>query len=136
LGEAASRITHLARGRLAVGQVGINGAKMAKSTGNLILVNDLLQKHRAAAIRLLILDRRWADPWEYTPESLVVAEERLDRLYAAAGRTGDNGAAPEAVVDALLADLDVPTALNVAEEAGGDAARVLLRTLRLDGVVI
>jgi cysteinyl-tRNA synthetase len=136
LGEAASRITHLARGRLAVGQVGINGAKMAKSTGNLILVNDLLQKHRAAAIRLLILDRRWADPWEYTPESLVVAEERLDRLYAAAGRAGDNGAAPEAVVDALLADLDVPTALNVAEDAGGDAARVLLRTLRLDGVVV
>jgi cysteinyl-tRNA synthetase len=39
------------------------------------------------------------------------------------------------VVDALLADLDVPTALNVAEENGGDAARVLLRTLRLDPAI-
>jgi len=136
LGEAASRITHLARGRLAVGTVGVNGAKMAKSTGNLVLVSDLLGLHRAAAIRLLVLDRRWADPWEFEPAALVAAEDRLDRLYVAAGRTGADGTAPDAVIEALLADLDVPTALNIAEEAGGDAARVLLRTLRLDGVVI
>jgi cysteinyl-tRNA synthetase len=135
LGEAASRITHLARGRLAVGQVGINGAKMAKSTGNLILVSDLLQAHRPAAIRLLILDRHWADPWEYRPDLLLDAEDRLERIYSAAGRPSASGSSPEAVVDALLADLDVPTALNVAEENGGDAARVLLRTLRLDPAI-
>jgi cysteinyl-tRNA synthetase len=67
---------------------------------------------------------------------LLAAEDRLDLLYSAAGRPGGEGAAPEAVVDALLADLDVPTALRIAEDAGGDAARLLLRTLRLDGVVI
>ncbi|MGQ0843247.1 MAG: cysteine--tRNA ligase [Sporichthyaceae bacterium] len=136
LGEAASRITHLARGRLAVGTVGINGAKMAKSTGNLVLVSDVLREHRAAAVRLLVLDRRWADPWEFEPADLVAAEERLDRLYSAAGRPSATSAAPDEVVRALLDDLDVPTALNVAEEAGADAARLLLRTIRLDGVVI
>jgi cysteinyl-tRNA synthetase len=136
LGEAASRIAHLARGRLAVGTVAVNGAKMAKSTGNLVLVSDLLQKYRPAAIRLMVLDRRWADPWEYEPGMLVAAEDRLENLYSAAGRSGGEGGAPEAVVEALLADLNVPAALNLAEEAGGDAARLLLRTLRLDGVVI
>jgi cysteinyl-tRNA synthetase len=136
LGEAASRITHLARGRLAIGTVGINGAKMAKSTGNLVLVSDLLKEYRPAAIRLLVLDRRWADPWEFEPAALIAAEDRLEQLYAAAGRPGGEGNAPEAVVEALLADLDVPTALRIAEEAGGDAARLLMRTLRLDGVVV
>jgi cysteinyl-tRNA synthetase len=136
LGEAASRIAHLARGRLAVGTVAINGAKMAKSTGNLVLVSDLLHKYRPAAIRLMVLDRRWADPWEYEPGMLVAAEDRLENLYSAAGRSGGEGGAPDAVVEALLADLNVPAALNLAEEAGGDAARLLLRTLRLDGVVI
>jgi cysteinyl-tRNA synthetase len=134
IGEAATGIGHLARARLAVGTVGFNGAKMAKSTGNLVLVSDLLTKHRAAAIRLHLLDRAWADPWEFRHDELAGAEARLDRLYAAAGRATGGGTAGEAVINALLDDLDVPSALDLAEEAGGDAARFLLRTLRVDGV--
>jgi len=53
-------------------------------------------------------------------------------LYVAAGRAGSTAAAGTAVVDALLDDLDVPRALDVAEEVGGEAARLLLRTLALD----
>jgi L-cysteine:1D-myo-inositol 2-amino-2-deoxy-alpha-D-glucopyranoside ligase len=132
MAEAASRIAHLARGRLAVGTVHVNGAKMAKSTGNLVLVQTLLQDFRAAAVRLYILDRPWADPWEFAPEDLLAADARLERVYSAAGRPGGSDAAPGAVVDALLANLDVPAALAVAEEAGGEAARLLLRTLALD----
>jgi L-cysteine:1D-myo-inositol 2-amino-2-deoxy-alpha-D-glucopyranoside ligase len=133
IGEAASRIGHLARGRLAVGTVGVNGAKMAKSTGNLVLVADLLTQYRAAGIRLYLLDRPWANPWEFQHDDLAAADARLDRLYAAAGKPTGSNAAGDAVIKALLDDLDVPTALNIAEEAGGEAARLLLRTLRLDG---
>ncbi len=79
-----------------------------------------------------MLDRRWADPWEFRPAELEAADAKLERIYSAAGRPGNSASAPEAVVDALLADLDVPAALAVAEEAGGDAARLLLRTLSLD----
>jgi L-cysteine:1D-myo-inositol 2-amino-2-deoxy-alpha-D-glucopyranoside ligase len=134
IGEAASRIGHLARGRLAVGTVHVNGAKMAKSTGNLVLVSDLLTAHRAAGLRLYLLDRPWADPWEFRAEDLAAADARLDRVYAAAGKPNGSGSAADAVITALLDDLDVPTALNIAEESGGDAARLVLRTLRLDGV--
>jgi hypothetical protein len=55
----------------------------------------------------------------------------LERFYAAAGRTGGSQADVERVRDALLNDLDVPTALQVAQEAGGEAAREVQRTLRL-----
>jgi cysteinyl-tRNA synthetase len=131
LGEAASRITHLARGRLAIGTVGINGAKMAKSTGNLILANDLLTTHSPAAIRLMCLGRPWAEPWSYSPEVLDQAAATIDELYAAAARPDGTGAGVAAVPAALLHNLDVPTALNIALEDGGQAARTLVEILAL-----
>jgi len=105
---------------------------MAKSTGNLVLVADLLRDHPPAAVRLLLLDRRWDAPWEHDAASLPGAAARLDRLHAAAGTPGGSPAGVEAVTAALVDDLDVPRALAVAEDAGGDAARLVVRTLALD----
>ena len=76
-----------ARAWLHVGTVTIDGAKMAKSAGNLVLLQHLLAGHPAAAVRLMILDRRWADSWDYTPALIGAAAERLEDLYRAAGRT-------------------------------------------------
>jgi cysteinyl-tRNA synthetase len=135
--EAATGVAPFARVRVGIGTVHLDGAKMAKSTGNLVLVSDLLRDASPAAIRLLILDRPWSQAWNYRAEDLSAAGDRLDRLYAAAGRvsTGDAAVAGDAAADevrrALLDDLDVRRALDVAEESGGDAARLLLRTLAL-----
>lgn len=129
--EAASGVTPFARSWLHVGTVGIDGAKMAKSTGNLVLVADLLREHRPAALRLLLLDRRWNEAWDYSPDLLDAAESRVDDLYAAAGRPDGSSGAEEAVSAALLDDLDVPGALAVALEAGGAAARSAVRLLGL-----
>jgi cysteinyl-tRNA synthetase len=60
---------------------------MAKSAGNLVLVSDLLARYPAAAVRLMILDRSWADDWDYQPDLLDAAARRLESLYSAAGRT-------------------------------------------------
>ncbi|CAN5797626.1 cysteine--tRNA ligase [soil metagenome] len=121
----------LARTQLHVGTVSIDGAKMAKSTQNLVLVADLLRQHRPEALRLLLLDRVWHHPWQFTPEGLDAATARLDRLHAAAGRSSGSEPATDAVSRALLDDLDVPTALSVAEQEGGAPARRLLRVLAL-----
>lgn len=121
-----------ARARLHVGTVSVDGAKMAKSTGNLVLVADVLTGTSPAALRLLLLDRPWAAAWDYSSDGLSEAEARLERLYAAAGRATAPEGAAQAVVDALVDDLDVPRALALAEEAGGEAARLALRTLALD----
>ncbi len=122
----------LARAHLHVGTVGIDGAKMAKSTQNLVLVADLLQHYRPEVLRMLLLDRVWHQPWQFAHADLDAAGDRLDRVYSAAGRVGASEAAAAAVTDALLDDLDVSGALAIAEDAGGTPARRLLRVLALD----
>jgi L-cysteine:1D-myo-inositol 2-amino-2-deoxy-alpha-D-glucopyranoside ligase len=129
--EAAVSVAPFARRMLHVGAVSQGGAKMAKSTGNLTLVADLLETAPAAAVRLMLLDRRWSEGWEFRPELLTAATDALHELYAAAARPGTTDAAEEQVVAALLDDLDVPRALAVATEAGGAAGRLLIRVLSL-----
>jgi cysteinyl-tRNA synthetase len=125
-------VTPFARAWLHVGTVQVNGGKMAKSAGNLVLVSDVVADHPPAALRLLLTDRPWGQPWDFEPAALDAAAARLERLYAAAAR-GTDGApsAARAVADALATDLDVPAALAVAEDDGGAAARLALSVLGL-----
>ena len=130
LAETLTGVTPFARARLSAGVVRVAGAKMAKSAGNLVLVSSVLAEYPAASVRLLILDRRWDEGWDYDRAGLDGAVARLERLQAAAGRPdrtvpGSAGAAVDAVRAALANDLDVPAALRIAEESGGQAARVL-----------
>ena len=128
--EAATGAAPFARRTMHVGTVHLGGTKMAKSTGNLVLVRDLLADHEGAAVRLLLLHRSWAEPWEYDAAALADAADRLSRVRAAAGRSGA-AEGRDLVLTALLDDLDVPTAAALAEEHGGEAARTLLSVLRL-----
>jgi len=128
--EAATSVVPFSRVRLHVGTVCQDGAKMAKTTGNLTLVADLLRDHEPAAVRLLLLDRPWRDAWEYRVGDLHGAAAKLERLYAAAGRPSRHAGAGE-VIAALLDDLDVPRAVEIALDSGGEAARQLIRTLSL-----
>ena len=129
LAEAFTGVTPFARARLNVGVVRVAGAKMAKSAGNLVLVRDLLRDYPAGAVRLLILHRQWDQDWDYNRAGLDEAAARLERLQAAAGRPGPAAAGPGAPVAAvraaLASDLDAPAALRIAEDDGGQAARVL-----------
>ena len=133
MAEAFTGVSPYARAWLHVGTVTVGGVKMAKSAGNLVLVSDLLARHTAAAVRLMILDRSWARDWDYSGASLEAAAARLDELYRAAGRTDEAG--PHAIAEIrrlLAADLEVPAALEVAIETGGAPARLLIATLGLD----
>jgi L-cysteine:1D-myo-inositol 2-amino-2-deoxy-alpha-D-glucopyranoside ligase len=130
LAEVFTGVTPFSRAQLNAGVVRVAGAKMAKSAGNLVLVSELLKEHSAAAVRLLILDRRWDQDWDFSQAGLDEADTRLERLHSAAGRPeravgGDGGTAVAAMRAALADDLDVPTALRIAEEEGGQAARSL-----------
>jgi cysteinyl-tRNA synthetase len=133
IAEAVTGVTPYSRRWMRVGIVAIDGAKMAKSTGNLVLVDDLLADHPPAVVRLALLDRRWDAPWEWTTSSTDTAGARLDALRTAAGRPagGDADAGVAAVRAALRADLDVPAAIDTAVEAGGAAAESLISLLQL-----
>ncbi|HEX9043025.1 MAG TPA: class I tRNA ligase family protein [Trebonia sp.] len=131
MAEAFTGVRPYARAWLHAGTVRIGGAKMAKSAGNLVLVRDLLDRHPAAAVRLMILDRPWGEDWDYSPVLLDQAAGRLEELYSAAGRTRTSPAAVAETARLLAADLNVPAAVAVAIEEGGAAARNLTAVLGL-----
>jgi cysteinyl-tRNA synthetase len=130
LAEAATGVAPFARAWFRAGIVSVRGQKMAKSTGNLVLVEDLLKRHSPGAIRLLLLNRRWSEPWEFTDDQLDTAEALLEQLYSAASTPGMAPGAAAAPA-ALLDELDVPRALAIALEDGGQAARTVIELLAL-----
>ena len=128
--EAASSVHPFARSVVHVGEVRLDGAKMAKSTGNLVLVTDLMERFEGGAIRLGLLARRWWEPWDCTDEVFAGAAMTVTALVAAAG----DAPAPrhhDEVLDRLLDELDVPGAIALALDRGGAAAAYLLDVLRL-----
>ena len=129
--EAATGVVPFARSWLHVGTVQLDGQKMAKSTGNLVFVADLMARTSGPTVRTLLLDRHYAAAWDYSDAALEQAAARLDALRAAAGRPHGGSSGPQAVLDALVADLDVPRAMDVAIEDGGQAARDLIAVLGL-----
>jgi L-cysteine:1D-myo-inositol 2-amino-2-deoxy-alpha-D-glucopyranoside ligase len=72
------------------GMVRLNGEKMSKSLGNLVLVSKL----RAAgvdpmAIRLAILAKHYRRDWDWTDDGLAAAADRLARWRAAVALAGE-----------------------------------------------
>ena len=129
--EAATGVTPFARSWMHVGTVTKGGEKVAKSTGNLVFVMDLLQRWAPQALRLHLLDRPWNASWDFDEADLPGAEAKLESLWSATGTPGGSEAAIDAACAALLEDLDVPRALGIALDEGGEAARTVAKVLAL-----
>jgi L-cysteine:1D-myo-inositol 2-amino-2-deoxy-alpha-D-glucopyranoside ligase len=98
------------------GMVAYQGAKMSKSLGNLVFVNEL----RASGLdpnvlRLALLAHHYRSDWEWTDQDLSTATVRLDRWRAALpGTSGDEARRlVQEVRGALAQDLDTPAAVGV-----------------------
>jgi len=101
------------------GMVGLDGEKMSKSKGNLVLVSKLRAAgEEPAAIRLAILAHHYRSDWSWTAEGFAEAKERLGRWRAALALTPAGSAAP-LIADmraALSDDLDAPAALAAVDK--------------------
>lgn len=125
------------------GMVGLDGEKMSKSKGNLVLVSKLRAAgEEPAAIRLAILAHHYRSDWSWTAEGFAEAKERLERWRSALAVAPAGSAAP-LMADmraSLSADLDAPAALAAVDSwaalalAGGDAASAADRALVSDAV--
>lgn len=131
MAEAATGVTPFARAVVHVGEVRLAGEKMAKSTGNLVLIGEVLERHSAPAVRLALLNRRWDQPWECTDVEFEDAAAVLEDLHGAAGRSGGRAEARDEVLRLLVTDLGVPDAVRLALAEGGGAARFLIDALKL-----
>jgi L-cysteine:1D-myo-inositol 2-amino-2-deoxy-alpha-D-glucopyranoside ligase len=106
--------------------VGLDGEKMSKSKGNLVLVSRERQAGSdPMAIRLALLAHHYRTDWFWTDSDLLDAQNRLDVWRGAITRgTGPDGAATvDALRAALTNDLDTAAALAAVDawaESNGD----------------
>jgi len=106
------------------GMVGLDGEKMSKSLGNLVLVSRLAEEGEdPMAVRLALLAHHYREDWEWTAGGgLSEARDRLARWRSAVAAALD-GLAPHGSAQAVLAavrerladDLDAPGALAVVD---------------------
>jgi cysteinyl-tRNA synthetase len=110
--------------------------KMSKSLGNVVLVNELLERgHKGEVLRFALLSAHYRQPLEWSEALVAQSKATLDRLYRAAG--DGVGEADAGVLDALADDLNTPLALSrlSAIEDGGAlrASARLMGLLEEDG---
>ncbi len=103
------------------------GRKMAKSTGNVVLLRDVVEQgHDPLALRLFFLTGRYRQQMNLTWEALAGADRRLARWRAKVAEWAEQPSAPmcadyvERFTAALDDDLDTPTALTVLGELERD----------------
>ncbi len=110
------------------GMVQLDGVKMSKSLGNLVLARDLLQRVDADHLRLYLLSAHYRTGADYRDGALEALGDRYGRLRAAVGAEallapGTGAEALRGAFDAAMEDdFDLPSALDRLDEA---AARIL-----------
>lgn len=62
------------------GMLLVDGEKMSKSLGNFFTLEEVLEKHSAAALRLLMLQTHYRSPLDFSWERLEGAENSLTRI--------------------------------------------------------
>jgi L-cysteine:1D-myo-inositol 2-amino-2-deoxy-alpha-D-glucopyranoside ligase len=108
----------LARHYAHAGMVGLDGEKMSKSKGNLVLVSRLRAAgEEPAAIRLAILAHHYRSDWSWTDSGFAEAKDRLSvwRRALAAAPEGSAEALIAEMRAALASDLDAPTAVEAVD---------------------
>ncbi|MFP5345492.1 MAG: cysteine--1-D-myo-inosityl 2-amino-2-deoxy-alpha-D-glucopyranoside ligase [Actinomycetes bacterium] len=107
------------------GMVGLDGEKMSKSKGNLVLVSRLRADGvDPMAIRLAVLAHHYRTDWPWTDDVLVTAQQRLERWRRAvsAGRGPDGAEVLSGVRACLADDLDAPGAVAVIDAWADEAS--------------
>ncbi len=122
--------------------VRMDGEKMSKSLGNLVFVSDLSLRWDPRAIRLACLSHHYRTSWEWQPQLMPQATNRLVAWAAASAlssagitQSSQSSDALEQVRAALDNDLDTPAAI-VAIDAAAAAGCDVQQAAQLLGVNI
>ncbi len=65
------------------GMMQLSGAKMSKSIGNLVTVEDFLQEHEGNVLRMMVLNSSYRSPITFNEETIDHARKALKRLRSA-----------------------------------------------------
>ncbi|QHN31028.1 cysteine--1-D-myo-inosityl 2-amino-2-deoxy-alpha-D-glucopyranoside ligase [Gordonia amarae] len=117
-GEALTESRRFARHYVHTGMIGLDGEKMSKSLGNLVLVSKLRQQGvDVAAVRLGLLEHHYRTDRMWTDEVLERGQARLTRWRTALAAPAGPDTAPviERVRQHLADDLNTPKALDAVD---------------------
>ncbi len=120
--------------------VRLDGEKMSKSLGNLVLVRNLLPEYSPDAVRALLLSHHYREPWEYSVVDMRTCAAFTERLATAVALADGVDAAEDQddpmvrqarleFIAALEDDFQTPRALRALDDlaagaiATGSAAR-------------
>ena len=93
------------------GFVTIDGEKMSKSLGNIILVNELTQKYHGEVIRLALLSTHYRQALDWNDNVIYQAKKLLDKLYSLLNELNEVKEIKEPdndLIEILLDDLNTP----------------------------
>jgi cysteinyl-tRNA synthetase len=125
--EGASGRT-FARYWLHNGMVNLGGEKMAKSTGILVDLASITERHGGRALRLLLLRAHYRSPIEYSDELLTESEDALDRLQRFRDRASPGEPDPVAIArfrEVMEDDFGTPPAVSLLFDLVRDGNRLL-----------
>jgi cysteinyl-tRNA synthetase len=101
------------------GFVTIDGEKMSKSLGNILLVHAWLKKYPGEVLRLTLLASHYRQPLNWTEEAVLQAKSILDRLYRTLKMLSDIHIKkeelplpPQPLMEALADDLNTAKAIT------------------------
>jgi len=121
--EVLTGLSPFARHYTHAAMIALDGEKMSKSRGNLVFVSRLLADGvDPMAIRTALLAGHYRQDRPWSGDLLAAAGERLARWRAAASRTQGTSCVDvvTALREALIDDLDTPTALGILDWWAGD----------------
>jgi cysteinyl-tRNA synthetase len=105
------------------GMLQVNGEKMSKSVGNVVLLADLLEKARPVEVRYYLVAPHYRSLTDFTDAALAEAAAAYQRIEGFVKRAAEVVGAvdlsadlPEAFTAAMNDDLSVPQALAVVHE--------------------
>lgn len=109
------------------GMLTFDGRKMSKSIGNVLTLHELLDSYRPEVLRLLLLRAHYRQPLDWSDDTLAQAERTLNGWYGVLRDLDGvehepDATIPQALMDALLDDLNTPAAFAVLASLA-DAAR-------------
>ena len=127
--EAYSSVKPFARFWVHNGMVQFGDDKMSKSIGNIVEVQEALEKHEPDALRLFFLSSHYRSPVNYTDETVEGHARAVGRLRQALeaqsgpGPALDSGEYESAFVEAMDDDLNTPRAVAALFDLARDINR-------------
>lgn len=105
--------TGFARTWLHNGFLTVEGEKMSKSIGNVLLVHDLLKDAPGEAMRLALLSSHYRQPFDWTKNRLKECTNILQEMYDGIQDQDTSGEVPAELVEALCSDLNTHEAIRI-----------------------